>query len=118
VKTFTARELVLPSRILGAAWRPQHEQILAGIFQSLFLVAFSKQGKLLYIDYVPAHILQATPAVFEPRAKLSASAKRAGWQGFTYNMTRLPQIGIVRLFPPGGSADPDISAEDTAAASA
>lgn len=89
----------LPSRVLGGAWGPQRDQILAGIFQPLFVVGFDASRRLVRIDYVPSHILQATPDVFEPRAPLGASARRAGWQGFVYNITRIPAIGIARVYP-------------------
>jgi type II restriction enzyme len=88
-----------PPRILGAAWGPQHEQITAGIYHGLYIVGFSTGGKLHWIDYVPAHILQTSPEVFEPRAPLKDTAKRAGWQGFVYNLEKLPPIGIKRVYP-------------------
>ena len=87
-----------PTRILGAAWGPQHEQIVAGIFHGLYLVGFSTTKRLVRIDYVPAHVLQASPNVFEPRKPLSGTAKRAGWTGFYYNLSKLPNIGIWRVF--------------------
>ena len=99
VKAVTVTDDRLPDRVLGAAWGPQHEQILDGIFQSLFVVGFDSAARLVRIDYVPSHILQATPAVFEPRAPLSSTARRAGWQGFVYDLSRLPPIGIRREFP-------------------
>ncbi len=89
----------LPSRILGAAWGPQQEQIMAGIYHGLFLAGFSASGALVRIDYVPAHILQTTPEVFEPRKPLSATARRAGWQGFVYNLDKLPSIGRRQVYP-------------------
>lgn len=89
----------VPDRVLGAAWGPQHEQIIAGIYHGLFIAGFAKAGRLVRIDYVPAHILQATPQVFEPRKPLSPSAKRAGWQGFILNLGKLPAIGIRQVFP-------------------
>ena len=98
VKSITVPGDSLPDRILGAAWGPQHEQIVAGIYQPLSIAAFSPLGLLKWIDFVPAHILQACPTVFEPRKPLSASARRAGWQGFYYNLTQLPQVGIKRVF--------------------
>lgn len=88
----------MPDRVLGAAWGPQHEQIIAGIYHGLFVVGFDRNGPLVRIDYVPAHILQATPQVFEPRKPLSATAKRAGWQGFVLNLGKLPAIGIRQVF--------------------
>jgi hypothetical protein len=88
-----------PNTILGAAWRPQHEQIIAGIYQSLYIVGLTKAGGLVRIDYVPAHILQATPTVFAPREPLSQKARRAGWQGFMLRIDRLPEIGIHQVYP-------------------
>jgi type II restriction enzyme len=78
---------------------PQHEQIIAGIYHGLFLVGFSADGQLVRIDYVPAHILQTTPDVFQPRKPLSDTARRAGWQGFVYNLDKLPPIGRQQLYP-------------------
>jgi Dam-replacing family len=89
----------LPPRILGAAWGPQHDQITAGIYHGLFIVGFSSAGRLLRIDFVPAHILQATPEAFEPRQPLGPTAKRAGWRGFVFNLQKLPAIGIKQVYP-------------------
>jgi Dam-replacing family len=88
-----------PDRVLGAAWRPQHEQIIAGIYHGLFIVGFSELGRLIRIDYIPAHILQTTPEIFEPRNPLRPTAKRAGWQGFNYNLTKVPPVGILQVYP-------------------
>jgi hypothetical protein len=54
--------------------------------------------KLVRIDYVPGHVLQASPKVFEPRKPLGPKAKRAGWTGFIYNLENLPPIGIARVY--------------------
>jgi hypothetical protein len=85
--------------VLGGAWGPQHDQIVAGIYHGLFVAGFTDRGRLARIDYVPAHILQASPGVFEPRQPLSASAKRAGWRGFVYNLDNVPKIGIQQVYP-------------------
>lgn len=91
-----------PDRILAAAWEPQRRQIMAGIYKDLFLVAFTPppRRRLLWIDRVPAHILQATPEVMEPRAPLSPTAKRAGWRGFIYDLTKIPLVGFEGRYPP------------------
>ena len=86
---------------MGAAWEPQHEQIIAGIYHGLFIVGFSPRGNLVFIDYVPAHVLQTCPEVFEPRRPLGPSAKRAGWRGFYYNLEKLPAVGVMRVYPVG-----------------
>jgi hypothetical protein len=108
VKSVTLIDGRLPDRVMGAAWGPQREQIIAGIFQPLFLAGFSPDGTLLTIDYIPAHILQSSPAVFEPRKPLSDAARRAGWQGFFYDLTQVPAVGMVRVFPapsPGSATE-------------
>jgi len=89
-----------PERIMSAAWGPQHERILAGIYNGLYLTGFTQSGRgLLRIDYIPPHILEGTPEVFEPRKPLSATAKRAGWQGYLLNVGKLPAVGIQQVFP-------------------
>jgi hypothetical protein len=101
VKAFTLVDgsQELPLRVMGAPWRPQQEQMIAGIFHGLYLVGFSTKKKLVRIDYIPAHVLQVSPRVFEPRKPLKSTAKRAGWTGFTYNLSELPSIGIQRVYP-------------------
>ncbi len=74
--------------------------MLAGIYHGLFVVGFLKDGKtLVRIDYVPPHILAATPSVFAPRLPLRPTAKRAGWTGFTFVLSELPAMGIWRIYP-------------------
>jgi Dam-replacing family len=99
VKAVTLSGDDLPDRVLGGAWGPQHEQIIGGIYHGLFIAGFSQAGRLVRIDYIPAHILQTTPEIFEPRAPLRGTAKRAGWQGFYYNLAKLPTVGRARLYP-------------------
>jgi type II restriction enzyme len=86
------------AQIPGGAWGPQHLRIVAGIFHGLYVVCF--QGRrLLRIDYIPAHMLQAYPSVYKPRRKLSATAKRAGWQGFMYDLAQLPPVASLQVYP-------------------
>jgi hypothetical protein len=90
----------LPDRIMSAAWNPQHQRILAGIYSGLYLAGYRQNGRtLVLIEYVPPHVLAATPQVYEPRKPLSATAKRAGWRGYTLNIGRLPAIGRQQVFP-------------------
>ena len=44
-------------------------------------------------------MLSAYPSVFKPRAKLSEKAKRAGWQGFNYDLRELPPIATQQVYP-------------------
>jgi transcription elongation factor Elf1 len=102
VKSVTLKDGEVDVRkvVLGAAWRPQQEQIISGIFHSLFVVGYAAAGKLVSIHYVPSHILQATPQVFEPRKPLRPGAKRYPYQGFNYRLDKLPPVGIQCLYPP------------------
>ncbi|HEY5193631.1 MAG TPA: DpnI domain-containing protein [Solirubrobacteraceae bacterium] len=89
-----------PDRIMGAAWGPQQARILAGIYHGLYLVGYQQDGKtLVRIDFVPPHIIETTPSVFEPRKPLSNTAKRAGWRGYLLNISALPKIGMCRVYP-------------------
>ncbi len=85
---------------MSGAWEPQHARILAGIYNGLYLAGFKQNGRnLIRIDYVPPHVLEATPQVFEPRKPLGAKAKRAGWKGYMLNVGKLPAVGIQQVFP-------------------
>ncbi|WP_025897480.1 DpnI domain-containing protein [Sneathiella glossodoripedis] len=76
---------VMPKTILGAAWGPQKLRMDAGIYFPLFVVLISKVTiKEFGIYYLSADL--QTPGMFIPRKPLSPSAKRAGWQGFYYDM--------------------------------
>ena len=83
----------LPKRLLGAAWKPQEERMTAGIYFPVFLVLVA--GREFSIYYLSAD-LQA-PTMFIPRKPLSKDARRAGWQGFYYDLTKLPTASIVRF---------------------
>ena len=76
----------LPDLILGAAWAPQKERMDAGIYFPLFLAL--KAGRTHAIYYLPTDF--QSPALFDVRKPLSATARRAGWQGFRYVLANLP----------------------------
>ena len=75
----------LPNSILGAAWKPQQERMDAGIYFPLYLVLVN--GKNHSVFYLSADL--QSKDIFIPRKPLSASAKRAGWQGFMYNISKI-----------------------------
>jgi hypothetical protein len=58
--TTTSGAEAAPATVLGAAWRPQHERIIGGIFHALYVVSF-RARTLVRIDYVPSHMLGAFP---------------------------------------------------------
>lgn len=76
-----------PDTILGAAWAPQKERMDSGIYFPLFVVAVAKSGKTYAIYYLSADLQNAS--IFEARNPLSATARRAGWQGFLYRLTHV-----------------------------
>jgi len=69
-----------------------------GSFTRSSIVSFSGR-RLTRIDYIPDHILEAHPSVFKPRKALSETAKRAGWQGFMYDLSEVPAVGSVQVCP-------------------
>ena len=94
VKTVSVADAsVLPRSILGAAWKPQRERMKAGIYFPLFIVLRSRSKSAVY--YLATEF--QLPKMFKKRKPLSRSAKRAGWQGFTYNLGMLDQRAVVRL---------------------
>jgi type II restriction enzyme len=94
VKTASAADVsVVPKTILGAAWKPQQQRMKAGIFIPLFIVLRSVSNSAVY--YLPTDF--QSPKMFKKRAPLSRFAKRAGWQGFAYDLTVLDKRAVVRL---------------------
>ena len=83
----------VPKAILGAAWGPQMERLESGIYFPLFVVLVDSNKKYS-IFYLPADVQQRS--MFRDRAPLSLTAKRAGWQGFVYDLSNA-QDRLVRL---------------------
>ena len=75
---------VPPKKILGAAWGPQRARMEAAIYFPLYLVLKEALSLRHSIFYLSADLQE--PDMFLPRAPLSTSAMRAGWQGFYYNI--------------------------------
>ena len=85
----------VPNTILGAAWKPQQERMDAGIFFPVFFVLISKQNPRTKAIYYLSADLQKLE-MFVVRKPLSSSARRAGWQGFYYDMM-VVQDAVVRI---------------------
>jgi hypothetical protein len=95
VKASTTNNLeVVPPRILGAAWGPQKARMEAAIYFPLFLVLVQKSTRAYAIYFLAADL--QVPEMFAPRTPLSADARRAGWQGFIYDLD-LVRHRFVRL---------------------
>lgn len=85
VKTATTADpSTLPKQVMGAAWGPQRERMESGIYFPLFLVLATKTRCEYSIYYLSADL--QTEEIFKPRKPLSPTAKRAGWQGFMYDL--------------------------------
>jgi hypothetical protein len=109
VKASTSRDGVTPPRLLlGAAWGPQKQRMDAGIYFPLFLVLVAPAARLFSIHYLSADL--QTPALFLERKPLGEGARRAGWQGFYYDLgavrDRLIPLAQGRLPPQRAAAGP------------
>jgi type II restriction enzyme len=95
VKTCKTNNVAIPpASVLGAAWGPQKERMDAAIYFPLYLVAFALSGKEYAIYYLSADLQD--PDLFEVRKPLGRSARRAGWQGFTYRLAHIKER-LIRL---------------------
>ena len=83
----------LPRQVLGAAWGPQKDRMDSAIYFPLYLVL--KAPTVQAIFYLPTDF--QSRKLFVPRKPLSASAKRAGWQGFMYDISAIPNGALIQL---------------------
>lgn len=84
VKAARVRNIdTIPDRVLGAAWGPQKDRMASAIYFPLFLVLVGT-SKAYSIFYLSADL--QVPSIFHPRSPLSPKARRAGWQGFIYDL--------------------------------
>ncbi|MED5354507.1 MAG: DpnI domain-containing protein [Bacteroidota bacterium] len=83
----------IPNTILGAAWKVQKERMDSGIYFPLYIVLVSE--KKYSIFYLPVDYQDEE--IFIKRKPLSKDAKRAGWQGFYYDLTKIEKSMIRRL---------------------
>ncbi|WP_145136825.1 DpnI domain-containing protein [Roseomonas gilardii] len=84
----------VPKTILGAAWGPQRERMESGIYFPLFLVLATINQAQYAIYYLSADLQR--PEMFKARNPLSATARRAGWTGFLYDLQSI-KASFVRL---------------------
>lgn len=85
VKACTSSDVdVLPRSILGAAWGPQKARMDAAIYFPLYVVLATPDQKKFAIYYLSADL--QPPSLFRERNALAATARRAHWKGFVYNV--------------------------------
>src|SRR5690242_2089970 len=95
VKAATATDVErVPKQVLGAAWSVQKDRMDAGIYFPLYLVLV-EPSKRFAIYYLAADL--QLPSMFVPRKALSSAARRAGWQGFMYDLSTARERRLVRV---------------------
>ena len=95
VKSQTVKDIsVYPKQILGAAWGPQKERMDAGIYFPLFIVTY-KNSKEFSVFYLSADM--QLPEMFVARKPLSVTARRAGWQGYIVDLTKIIDKALVKI---------------------
>ncbi len=86
------------ARIAGAAYRPTVEAIRSDKMPEHVLVEFDTRfGTVVFVDAVPGRLITEERVI--ARKPLSASARRAGWQGCNIVVAGLP---MVRMVAPAG----------------
>ncbi len=65
----------------------------AGIYFPLFLVLRNKTKKAVF--YLATEFQK--PSMYKKRKPLSQNARRAGWQGFIYDMASLEKGALVKI---------------------
>ena len=83
----------LPNQILGAAWSVQKERMDSGIYFPLYIVLVNEKKYSIY--YLPVDYQDKE--IFVKRKPLSKNAKRAGWQGFYYDLSKIDKNTIKRI---------------------
>ncbi|UCH37738.1 MAG: hypothetical protein JSV76_00730 [Candidatus Bathyarchaeota archaeon] len=74
--------------LLGAAWKPFKHRLDANIFFPLFVVSVFND-KPVKIQFIDKKSQKKNIDMFIPRKPLSKTARRAGWQGFKYDLTKI-----------------------------
>jgi type II restriction enzyme len=74
-----------PKLVPGAGWGPQKARMDAGIYFSLFIVV-QNESKAVRVFFLPRDL--QTEEMFVERKPLAVTAKRAGWTGFSIDITK------------------------------
>ena len=86
VKTSNVKNIdILPNTILGAGWKVQKERMNEGIYFPLYLILVNQNNYSIF--YLSED--NQSEEIFIPRKPLSSKARRAGWQGFMYDISKI-----------------------------
>ena len=92
------------AKIVGAAYLPTIEAIRRGRLPEYVLVEYDPRfATVVFVDAIPGRLI--TPERVTPRKPLAATARRAGWQGCTIDVSELPRV---RLVEPAGLERADV----------
>lgn len=81
-------------RITGAAYQPTIDAIGRGEMPEHIFVEFDKRfNTVVFVDAIPGRLITADRVV--PRKPLTATARRAGWQGCNIVISGLPSVRMV-----------------------
>jgi len=81
-------------RLTGAAYGPTLSAAREGSLPTYLLVEYDPRiGIVVFTNAIPGHLIAAERIL--PRKALSASARRAGWQGCTIDVGGLPSVRMV-----------------------
>lgn len=84
----------LGTRIVGAAYQPTIEAIRSGEMPEYVLVEFDTRfATVVFVDAFPGRLITEERVI--PRRPLSATARRAGWQGCTISVEGLDRVRVV-----------------------
>ncbi len=93
--------------VSGAAYAPTVKASSEGSMPEYVLVEYDRRfSTVVFVDALPGRSI--TPERIIPRRKLSASARRAGWQGCNINIDGIDRVAIVR---PAGIAQELVRSE-------
>lgn len=81
--------------LVGAAYETTLSAVHRGEMPAYVLVEYDRRrSTIVYADALPGALIDETRVI--ARRPLSASARRAGWQGCTINVSGLPTVAIVQ----------------------
>ena len=88
------------SKIVDGAYRPMMDSLKLGIVPSFSFMSYSpKEWIIKDLFVIPKFFF--SESIIEKRNPLSSKARRAGWQGCNILLSRLPQLGKIKIVENG-----------------
>ena len=88
------------TRLIGAEYRTTIECIRAGDHPSMIIMRYDTDTRFV-VDLQIIHRSNITASCVLPRKRLSADAKRAGWQGCIFDLSAIPKTVVVNVVSQG-----------------